>query len=288
MGTPGKVSRNGGLGEGSGGRAPPVDCELLVLRRDGTGVGDAHVSKRGGVGLGGGGPMGQILSPGLLLQTGPEPRSRPPSAPGPHSLWGTLWASPGRHCPHSLQGTPWASPLRVLAVALAAGVSPSCQPIATPCRWHGRWSVPVEQHLPCHPAARGPHTAAPAGSELTHPGPAPSLRSGEQAAVCGRRGTGAEWRSTLSPCGLPRPGWGWALTGLGQADDVGRAGPVAPAVTLERVQDVPARGGGPACRQSVGLFLPKAVRDNGPRVLGAWRRPGIFRVRVGPWGQELP
>lgn len=58
------------------------------------------------------------------------------------------------------------------------------------------------------------------------------------------------------------------------------------AVILKCLHDVPARSRGPACRQSNGgRPSGRSFGTTGSGVLGAWRRPWIFRLQAGLWGR---
>lgn len=103
----------------------------------------------------------------LLLQTGPEPLGRPPSAPG--------WP-----CPRQRLGGPVGIPTLVLP-SRTSSLCPRRQPPAAPHGWRSRGSVCVPLITP---ASGGPCATAPAGSEVTHLGPAACLPSGTQAVVC--------------------------------------------------------------------------------------------------------
>ena len=251
-------------------------------------------------------------SQGSWLPTAPGP---PPghglgaSVEGQRRRWGGAFVTgshmpgpgPPRSAPHS---PPPAGPPRVCPQAPLPPAGPARVSLGQPDGRPHLGSLPrppalhpeslrrqgpacAEQHLLPTPTPRGPPATVSTGSEVIHLGPAASLLSGAEAAMCGELSGGPG--CALRP---PRLGQGWAPTSSGHVDDFGRVDPVVSAVVGKHEQGVRACLRCPAWGQSDrGHLSCWSFGIAGGGVLGAGRLPsrGVgVAMGTGPafgWGQ---
>ena len=165
---------------------------------------------------------GRSRPPVSFCRLAPSLAAGPPAPQAPTAFGGV--------CGHPQAGT-----------APTAFRGPCGRPRSGSWPWHWRSESPRAASPQPHPTAgmEGGQCAGNGACPVTRPRGAPTPRplqgqsslnraqqplygraSRQRSAAGGARG--AEWWSTLCPSGLPRLGWGWALTSLGRAEGVGR------------------------------------------------------------------